>query len=309
MGKPVRLVLPRETGMAYVGGRQEIEAEWEVVLSPDTRGKISAVSYEYWMAHGATRDTQILNVHLIGSAIDMNYAIPNWKLTAHIVEQNLAQRTACRSLGHFEALLLIEALVDGVAAQLDMPAHEVREANFSKKCGPVGLGGYSYLDDYSTLALWEKMKQDTFETVRSEAKDFNAGNVWKKRGVAVVPARFGIFVPAGHQARIDIFKDGSLQIAVSGVEVGQGLHVKIAQAVTTEFYLTLGCGPPLDVIRFRDTSTEHSPNGIDTCGSTATECCVFAAVVELDVLTGEWPCAMLTSCLTLVTRTTAWLIA
>jgi len=125
------------------------------------------------------------------------------------------------------------------------------------------------------------MKQETFETMFSEAEQFNAGNVWKKRGVALVPSRFCIFVPAGHQARIDIFKDGSVQIAVTGVEVGQGLHVKVAQAVTTEFCLALGCGPPLDVIRFRDASTEQSPNGLDTCGSTSTECCVFAAVVAV----------------------------
>merc|ERR1712196_558095 len=129
-------------------------------------GKISALSYVIWMAHGANRDVQRFNAHLIGSGIDMNYATPNWQVCFHFVKQSVAGRSACRAPGHFEAVLLMEAVIEGVAAELKKSPHIVREENFFQNCGTVGLtGGIKIpkkLKDYSNLFLWEKMMKDTF---------------------------------------------------------------------------------------------------------------------------------------------------
>lgn len=66
--------------------------------------------------------------------------------------------------------------------------------------------------------------------------------------------------------------------------MGQGLHTKVGQMVTTHFHQNLGCGPPMDAIRFIETSTEQNPNAPGTGGSTSTEQNMFAALVCVDQL-------------------------
>jgi len=107
--------------------------------------------------------------------------------------------------------------------------------------------------------------------------EFNAGNAWKKRGISMTPARYGIVCPPGCCARVDVFKDGTVQIACNGCEIGQGLHVKVGQMVSTVLERAIGCGPPVDCIRFLDTSTEQTPNGQITGGSSTSEGNMFAA--------------------------------
>jgi len=285
--KPVRLVLPRETDMQLTGGRQEMEASWEVALEND-KGKISALSYVIWMAHGASRDVQRFNAHLIGSGIDVNYAIPNWHVCFHFVKQSVAGRSACRAPGHYEAVLLMEAVIEGVAAELKISPYIVREENFFQNCGTVGLtGGVKIphkLEDYSNLSLWERMKKDTFNKDSQEAQEFNQKNRWKKKGVSIVPARFEVDCRPGNLARVDVFRDGSVQVTVSGTEIGQGLHTKVGQGITTRFHELLGCCPPLNVISYTDTSTELLPNGPLTGNSSTSEMNMYAAVLAVNQL-------------------------
>jgi len=288
-GKPVRLVLPKDVDMRACGGRQAIEAQWDVGVDAKT-GKISSLEYELWLEHGCTEDTQKINAHIMGSAIDMNYAIPNMKVTVHLSKHNVAQRTAVRAPGHYEACALIEAVMDGVGQEIGLPGHKVREANHYQSGGAKinltgGLIPQGTLEGYSNLALWEHVKQKTeFEKRLAQIQDFNKNNSWKKRGIAMTSARYGVFVSPGNVVRIDIFRDGSVNIAMGGCEMGQGLHTKVAQIVTTHFHQNLGCSPSMDVMRFTDTTTEQNPNSPGTGGSTSTEQNMFAALVSVDQL-------------------------
>ena len=63
--------------------------------------------------------------------------------------------------------------------------------------------------------------------------DFNKANRWRKRGLAVIPTKFGIsfttkFLNQG-AALVHIYTDGTVLVTHGGVEMGQGLHTKVAQ--------------------------------------------------------------------------------
>jgi len=49
--------------------------------------------------------------------------------------------------------------------------------------------------------------------------------------------------------------DGTVNVFHGGVEMGQGIHTKVAQVAA----LTLGC--PIEKVRIGDTNTEVIPNG------------------------------------------------
>lgn len=53
---------------------------------------------------------------------------------------------------------------------------------------------YGQKIERSTLArLWDELKTSSdFLAVRKEVEQFNAHNRWKKRGVAIIPTKFGI---------------------------------------------------------------------------------------------------------------------
>lgn len=279
---PIRIVPSREQDMSQVGGRHEIEGTWEVAI--DKGGKIMALDYDLWFAHSVLgENVQKFPIHAIGANLDSVYTIPSICFTAHIVQQHVPERTAVRGPGHFEGAILAEAVMDGVAANLKMPGHKLRELNMTKgKFNTSGLAGamvpQGAMDGNCSAALWEALKQKTGYEARAQAVDeFNKANAWKKRGISMTHARYGVFCPPGCSARVDVFKDGTMQIACSGSEIGQGLHVKVGQMVSTVLARALGDGPPMDSIRFIATSTEQTPNGTMTGGSTTSEGNMFAA--------------------------------
>ncbi len=65
-------------------------------------------------------------------------------------------------------------------------------------------------------------------------------NRWVKRGVSLVPTKFGIsfgiaFLNQGG-ALLHVYTDGSVLLTHGGMEMGQGLHTKMVQVHSTAMY-------------------------------------------------------------------------
>ena len=74
---------------------------------------------------------------------------------------------------------------------------------------------------------------------------FNAENRWKKRGIAMIPLKYGAQyeVPALNygSALVSVFAgDGSVVVQCGGVEVGQGLQTKVAQIAARALGIDVG---------------------------------------------------------------------
>ena len=81
---------------------------------------------------------------------------------------------------------------------------------------------------------------------------FNKATRWKKQGVGLTAAKYGIshsYIKAA--ASIKVFhEDGTILVNHSGCEIGQGLNTKVAQAVAMRL------GVPLEILRTTPTTTE-----------------------------------------------------
>ena len=89
---------------------------------------------------------------------------------------------------------------------------------------------------------------------RAAVEAFNAGSRWRKRGLAVTPTKFGIAFTAKFLnqagALVHVYTDGTVLVTHGGVEMGQGLHTKVAQ-VQYFFPVALGyqhCGGRVGVV-------------------------------------------------------------
>ena len=110
-------------------------------------------------------------------------------------------------------------------------------------------------------ACWDGViNQAGFAERQKAADEFNKANRWRKRGLAVIPTKFGIsfttkFLNQG-AALVHIYTDGTVLVTHGGVEMGQGLHTKVAQVCSmlshTHLHPICACGS------WRDASGLHT---------------------------------------------------
>lgn len=77
--------------------------------------------------------------------------------------------------------------------------------------------------------MWDRLEKELdVPKRRAEAAEFNAKNKWLKRGVALVPTKFGIAFTAKYMnqggALVHLYTDGTVLVSHGGTEMGQGLH-------------------------------------------------------------------------------------
>jgi xanthine dehydrogenase/oxidase len=64
---------------------------------------------------------------------------------------------------------------------------------------------------------------------------------------------------------VNIYTDGTVLVSIHGVEMGQGLHTKVAQLAANQLGISMEC------VYVSETSTEKNPNGSPTAGSVSSD--------------------------------------
>jgi xanthine dehydrogenase large subunit len=104
---------------------------------------------------------------------------------------------------------------------------------------------------------------------REAVKAFNAQHTHRKRGLALVPLKFGISFTATMlnqgAALVNIYQDGSVSVNHGGTEMGQGLNTKMAQVAAD------GLGIPVSLVRVTATDTQKVPNASATAASSGAD--------------------------------------
>lgn len=117
--------------------------------------------------------------------------------------------------------------------------------------------------------LVDCLKQSNFYAKRNEIRDFNKNNRWRKRGIALVPTKYGIAFGVLHLnqagALINIYGDGSVLLTHGGVEIGQGLHTKMLQCAARALDI------PIELIHIAETATDKVPNTSATAASVGSD--------------------------------------
>uniref|UniRef100_A0AAR2LBM3 FAD-binding PCMH-type domain-containing protein n=1 Tax=Pygocentrus nattereri TaxID=42514 RepID=A0AAR2LBM3_PYGNA len=256
--RPVRCVLDRGEDMLITGARHPVLGKYKVGFMSD--GRITAADVRYYANAGHTPDESVLKILL---HMDNAYNILNLCSQSAACKTNLPSNTAFRGFGVPQTLMVIENMVNDVAMVLGRPAEEIREKNMYKE---TSLTHYKMeFDPENLLRCWEECKERSeLDRRRLDVARFNQQNRWKKRGIAVIPIKYGIGFAEGFlnqaAALVHIYKDGSVLVSHGGTEMGQGIHTKVQQVASRELDV------PLSMIHISETSTSSVPN---TCPSAA----------------------------------------
>ena len=129
----------------------------------------------------------------------------------------------------------------------------------------------------SISKIWQDLKESSeFNQRKAAIAKFNKASRWRKRGISLVPLRFGVnWTGSRYTAYVAIFqKDGTVSITHGGVEMGQGINTKVCQVAA----YSLGHGLTVDQISIRPATSFMNPNGTGTFASITSELCCQAVL-------------------------------
>src|ERR1700694_5534441 len=126
------------------------------------------------------------------------------------------------------------------------------------------------LEDYHIPQMLKSVRDETdFETRRAAVDAFNKRHRYKKRGLALIPTKFGISFTAiflnQAGALVHIYHDGSVLVAHGGTEMGQGLHTKMTMIAAEAL------GVPLPDVFISETATNTVANTSSTAASASSD--------------------------------------
>jgi xanthine dehydrogenase large subunit len=267
LARPVRVRLTRFQDMVMTGKRHPFLARFRVGFS--RRGELEALLLELFSDGGFSLDLSGPVLSRAMFHVDNCYLLENVEVVGRVCRTHHVSHTAFRGFGGPQGMVVIEEILDRIARRLRLPPHEVRERNFYQP-GDRTHYGQEVRDADRISRIWSELQASSDFVARlAQAERFNAGNVYRKRGLAITPVKFGISFTATFYnqagALVLIYKDGSVQVNHGGTEMGQGLHTKILQIAAGAL------GVPLGAIRMMATRTDKVPNTSATAASASTD--------------------------------------
>ena len=266
--RPVKLRLDRDVDMLMTGKRHDFIADYEVGF--DAQGRILALQVMLASRCGYSADLSGPVNDRAMCHVDNAYFLEHVEIVSHRCKTHTVSNTAFRGFGGPQAMMVIERIVDDIARTLGCDALDVRRINFYGEHDRNVTHYGQPIEDNVIHAIAAQLEASSgYRTRRAAVTAWNADNAVIKRGLALTPVKFGISftAPMYNQAGalVHIYKDGTVLLNHGGTEMGQGLHIKVAQVVAAEL------GVPLSAIRVTTTDTSKVPNTSATAASSGSD--------------------------------------
>ena len=272
--RPVKLRVNRDDDMMITGKRHDFRIDYDCGF--DDAGRILGVdvvlasrcgySTDY---SGPVNDRALLH-------IDNCYYLPNLKIISHRCKTNMQSATAFRGFGGPQGMFAIETVIEEIAHKLGKDPLDVRRANLYREPGVSGDAGSMTTQYGQPIEDWigdqvidQVALESGYDARRAAVSAFNARSKHRKRGVALVPLKFGISFTATMLnqggALVHIYQDGSVSVNHGGTEMGQGLNTKMAQVAAD------GLGISVELVRVTGSDTQKVPNASATAASSGAD--------------------------------------
>ncbi|MCP4214438.1 MAG: molybdopterin-dependent oxidoreductase [bacterium] len=286
--RPVKIELFRNTDTTMVGKRHPFSGTYRLAYErgkQENVWKIKGINNVLNSDGGNTYDQSFPVMDLALLHGDNVYNAPTFQNEGFVYRTNRASNTAFRSFGTVQSLLVQENAIEHMAFTLSKAQgkkilpEDIREQNFYKHYpldqyaeAPETPFGQELL--YCNIGeIWKDlMESSQFRAREKKIEEFNKNNLWKKRGISMIPLKYGISYTGTRgtlnqgYALVNVYQvDGSVLVVCGGIEMGQGLNTKMAQLAAQ----TLGI--PIEKIRVGGTNSSTVPNATATAASTGSD--------------------------------------
>jgi CO/xanthine dehydrogenase Mo-binding subunit len=273
-GAKVKVANTREQDL--IASPCHIGLEAKIKLAATREGKFTAAEMTLLFPAGGYSDMAVIICKAAAADCSGPYQIENIWCDSYCIYTNHTYATAFRGFGHPELTFARERTMDLLAKRLGMDPLELRLVNAIK---PGATSPTQAPLDYSNLGnttkclsrLKELMKWDKGQVVRVSPNKVRAKGIsclWKTSSSAT---------DAGAGAVITFNEDGSLNLLVGAVELGQGAKTALAQIVAERM--------KMDIEKVHvafDVDTERDPEHWKTVASSTTMLSGRAALEAAD---------------------------
>jgi len=267
-GRAVKLRLDRDADMTITGKRHAFLIDYTVGFDDD--GRILGIDFLQAADCGYSPDLSHSIADRAMAHADNAYFLDHLRITSMRCFTHKASNTAFRGFGGPQGMVGIEEVIEQIARHLGKDPLTVRKINFygidARNVTPYGM---TVEDNILDELVGELEQRVDYAARRRAIAQFNASHAYLKKGIALTPVKFGISFTAKHLnqggALVLVYLDGSVQLNHGGTEMGQGLHIKVAQVVAEVF------GIDLDRIQITPTTTGKVPNTSSTAASAGTD--------------------------------------
>ncbi|WP_411905820.1 xanthine dehydrogenase molybdopterin binding subunit [Rhizobium mayense] len=270
--RAVKIRLDRDEDMVATGKRHDFAIDYDVGF--DDEGHILAVDYTFALRAGFSAD---LSGPVGDRALfhcDNAYFFPHVHAKSAPLYTNTVSNTAFRGFGGPQGMVGAERVIDEVAFAVGKDPLDIRKLNFYDAMGVDGERNltpyHQKVEDCIIQRIVAELEESADYAGRRKAiAEFNANSRIVKRGIALTPVKFGISFTKTESnqagALVHVYSDGSVHMNHGGTEMGQGLHLKVAQVVAEEFQIDL------DRVKITATTTAKVPNTSPTAASSGAD--------------------------------------
>ena len=272
LGRAVKLRLDRDEDMTATGKRHDFAIDYDVGFDDD--GRILGIDYTFALRAGFSAD---LSGPVGDRALfhcDNAYFFPHVHAKSAPLYTNTVSNTAFRGFGGPQGMVGAERVIDEIAFAVGKDPLEIRKLNFYDAMGVAGTRNltpyHQKVEDCIIQRIVAELEESADYAGRRRAiAEFNAASRLVKRGMALTPVKFGISFTKTESnqagALVHVYTDGSVHMNHGGTEMGQGLHLKVAQVVAEEFQIDI------DRVKITATTTAKVPNTSPTAASSGAD--------------------------------------
>ena len=266
-GRPAKCRLDRDEDMMLTGKRHDFRVDYQAGF--DARGRVTAVDVDFLGRCGYSADLSNAICDRTMFHADNAYFYPAARIATRRLRTNTVSNTAFRGFGGPQGMLFAERLMEVVALKTGLDPLDVRKANLYGVKGDVTPYGMKVEDNLAPAIIEELEATSDYRARRKDIARFNAASPVLKKGISLIPVKFGISFTLTHLnqagALVHVYTDGSVHLNHGGTEMGQGLYTKVAQVVAEEF------GIAATAVRVTATTTGKVPNTSATAASSGAD--------------------------------------
>ena len=259
-GQPVKILWSREQEFYNTYQRQGIQARIKVGVKRD--GTITALEETLYWDAGAYVEYGANVVNAAGLSATGPYRVPNLKIDSVCVYTNLPPGGPYRGFGYSEFIFGLESHLNEMALQLGIDPVAFRRKNAIRQGDSLAYGAemnanglLEAIDRVAEAIEWDK-DIPTKDAHTATGKGFSL--LWK---APAMPPN------AASSAFLKFNEDGSLNILVSAMEIGQGFLTAMAQIAAEVLRV------PPGQIRVESPDTDRNPYEWQTVASHITWGC------------------------------------
>lgn len=198
VNRPVRLTFARDVDMKTTGTRHAFVTKYNASakMTEDGNAKLIALDVMSYNNGGSSFDLSgpVMDRALLH--IDNCYFFPNLRAEGICCKTAQAPHTAFRGFGGPQGMAVAEHVMDQLSFVTGISGDTLRRSNLFRDGDTFAFGtvvGETSSGKWHIPSMWDRLyKELDIPSRRRVIEEFNAKNKWVKRGLSILPCRFGI---------------------------------------------------------------------------------------------------------------------